>query len=86
MQLYRRLSEKLTGSAFCALLPCSCLTLGLAVMEMFAQQMRDFTAAVIQQQQTAIQAMLNSERGRPAAQGVNEKYYKRVESFSGEEV
>jgi len=58
-----------------------------AVMEVFAQQMRDFTAGVIQQQQTAIEAMLNSERGRPVAQaqGVDEKYYKRVESFSGEQ-
>ena len=31
-----------------------------AVMEVFAQQMRDFTAGVIQQQQAAIEAMLNS--------------------------
>ena len=31
--------------------------------------------------------MVNDEQGRPAvqAQGVNEKYYKRVESFTGEQ-
>ena len=54
-----------------------------AIMELVAQ-MRDLTAGIAQQQQ----AMLNSERGRPAAQaqGINEKYYKRVESFSGEQV
>ena len=62
-----------------------------AIMEMFTQQMRDFAAGVIQQQQTAIQAMLNVERDRPAAlaapttESVDEKYYKRVESFSGEQ-
>ena len=39
-------------------------------------QMRDFFAAMMQQQQTAIEAMMNNER-----QGINEKYYKRVESF-----
>ena len=45
-------------------------------------QMREFFAAMMQQQQTAMEAMLNNERGRPAAQaqGINEKYYKRVES------
>ena len=51
-------------------------------------QMRDFLAAMMQQQQTAIEAMMNNERkGRPAAQaqGINEKYYKRVESFTGEQ-
>ena len=54
-----------------------------AIMELVAQ-MRDLTAEIAQQQQ----AILNSERGRPAAQaqGINEKYYKRVESFSGEQV
>ena len=37
--------------------------------------------------QTAIEAMLNNERGRPLAQaqGINEKYYKRVENFTGEQ-
>ena len=50
-------------------------------------QMRDFLAAMMQQQQTAIEAMMNNERGRPAAQaqGINEKYYKRLESFTGEQ-
>ena len=50
-------------------------------------QMRDFLAAMMQQQQTAIEAMMNNERGRPAAQaqGINEKYCKRVESFTGEQ-
>ena len=30
---------------------------------------------------------MNNERGRPAAQaqGINEKYYKRIESFTGEQ-
>ena len=39
-------------------------------------QMRDFPARIAQQQQTAMEAMLNSERSRPAAQvqGINEKY------------
>ena len=57
-----------------------------AIMKVFAQ-MRDFTAGVIQQQQTATEAMLNSERGKPVAhaQGVNAKCFKRVESFSGEQ-
>ena len=56
-----------------------------AIMEMLTQQMRDFAAGVIQQQQTAIQAMLNTERGKPAAQGVDDKFYKRVEVFNGEQ-
>ena len=49
--------------------------------------MRNFTARVIRQQQTAIEAKLNSERGKPAAQaqGVNEKYYKSEEIFSGKQ-
>ena len=37
-------------------------------------QMRDFLAAMMQQHQTAIEAMMNNEQGRPAAQ---------VESFTG---
>ena len=50
-------------------------------------QMRDFLAAMMQQQQTAIEAMMNNERGRPAAQaqGINEKFFKRVESSTGEQ-
>ena len=58
-----------------------------AIMELVSQ-VRDLTAEIAQQQQTAMEVMLNSERGRPAAQalGVNEKYYKRVESFNGEQV
>ena len=50
-------------------------------------QMCDFFAAMIQQQQTAMEAMLNNERGRSAAQaqGINEKYCKRAESFNGEQ-
>ena len=58
-----------------------------AIMELVAQ-VRDLTAGIAQQQQTAMEVMLNSERGRPAAQaqGITEKYYKRVESFNGEPV
>ena len=58
-----------------------------AIMEMFTQQMRDFAAGVIQQQQTAIQAMLNrpAAPAAPATQGVDEKYCKRVENFTGEQ-
>ena len=58
-----------------------------AFMDLHAAQMRDFLAAMMQQQQTAIEAMMNNERGRPAAQaqGINEKYYKRVENFTGEQ-
>ena len=58
-----------------------------AIKKVFAQQMHGFTAGVIQQQQTAKEAMLNSERGKPVAQaqGVDAKYYKRVASFSGEQ-
>ena len=58
-----------------------------AFMDLHAAQMRDFFAAMFQQQQTTTEAMLNNERGRPAAQaqGINEKYYKRVESFNGEQ-
>ena len=50
-------------------------------------QVRDLTAGIAQQQQTAMEAMLNNERSSPAAQaqGINEKYYKRVESFTGEQ-
>ena len=48
-----------------------------AIME-FVAQVRDLTAAMTQQQQTMVEAMLNNERGGPAAQaqGINEKYYK----------
>ena len=58
-----------------------------AFMDLHAAQMRDFFAAMMQQQHTAIEAMMNNERGRPAAQaqGINEKNYKRVESFTGEQ-
>ena len=54
-----------------------------SIVELHTAQMRDFIARMIQQKQTAMEAMLNSERGRPAAQaqGVNEKYSKRVESL-----
>ena len=50
-------------------------------------QMRDFFAAMMQQQQTAIEAMMNIKWGRPAvqAQGINQKNYKRLESFVGEQ-
>ena len=46
-----------------------------AFVDLHAAQMRDFLAAMMQQQQTAIEAMMNNERGRPAAQaqGINEK-------------
>ena len=58
-----------------------------AFMDLHAAQVRDFLAAMMQQQQTAIETTMNNERGRPAAQaqGINEKYYKRVESFTGEQ-
>ena len=58
-----------------------------AIMELVAQ-VRDLTAGIAQQKQTAMEVMLNSERGRPAAQaqGITEKYYKRVESLNGEQV
>ena len=51
-----------------------------AFMDLHAAQMRDFFAAMTQQQQTMMEAMLNNERGRPAAQaqGINEKYCKRL--------
>ena len=44
-------------------------------------------AGMIQQQQATMQAILNSERGRPAAQaqGIDDKYNKKVESFYGEQ-
>ena len=50
-------------------------------------QMRDFFAGMMQQQQTTMEATMNNLRGRPAtqAQGINEQYYKRVESFTGEQ-
>ena len=51
-----------------------------AIMEMFTQQM-----GVIQQQQTAIQAMLTAEKSKTTTHGVDDKYYKRVEVFSGEQ-
>ena len=56
-----------------------------AVLEVFANQMREFTAGIIQQQHAAIQAMLTSDRGRASTPGVDEKYYKRVENFNGEQ-
>ena len=58
-----------------------------AYMDLHAAQMRDFFAAMTQQQQTVMEAILNNERGRPAAQaqGINERYYKIVESFIGEQ-
>ena len=48
-----------------------------AFMDLHAAQMRDFLAATMQPQQTAIEAMMNNEQCRPAAQlqGINEKYY-----------
>ena len=39
-----------------------------AFMDLHAAQMRDFLAVMMQQQQTAIEAMMNIERGRPTAQ------------------
>ena len=51
-------------------------------MEFVAQM-----AGMTQQQHAAMEAMLNSERSRPAAQalGIDEKYYKILESFNGEQ-
>ena len=49
--------------------------------------MRDSLAAMVQQQQTAIETMLNDEQDRPAilAQSIDERYYKKVENFTGEQ-
>ena len=57
------------------------------MMEMFDRRVDDFTAGLVQQQQAATEAMLNSERGQPSVQApcVDEKKYKRMEIFSGEE-
>ena len=59
----------------------------MAYMEYHNVRMRDLVAKMFQQQQTVMEAILNSEQGRPVAQaqGTNEKYYKRVESFNGEQ-
>ena len=48
--------------------------------------MRDFLAAMVQQQ-TVIETMLNDEQDRPAilAQSIDERYYKKVENFTGEQ-
>ena len=48
--------------------------------------MRDSLAAMVQQQ-TVIEAMLNDEQDRPAiqAQSIDERYYKKVENFTGEQ-
>ena len=48
--------------------------------------MGDSLAAMVQQQ-TVIETILNDEQDRPAilAQGIDEKYYKKVESFTGEQ-
>ena len=49
--------------------------------------MRDSLAAMVQQQQTVIETMLNDEPDRPAilAQSIDERYYKKVENFTGEQ-
>ena len=49
--------------------------------------MGDSLAAMVQQQQTVIETTLNDEQDRPAilAQGIDERYYKKVESFTGEQ-
>ena len=48
--------------------------------------MRDSLAAMVQQQ-TVIETMLNDEQDRPAilAQSIDERYYKKVENFTGEQ-
>ena len=48
--------------------------------------MRDSLAAMVQQQ-TMIETMLNDEQDRPAilAQSIDERYYKKVENFTGEQ-
>ena len=57
-----------------------------AMMEAFANQMRDFAAGIIQQQQQAIQGMLNANAcARQSPKGVDEKFYKKVENFTGEQ-
>ena len=47
--------------------------------------MRDSFAAMVQQQ-TVIEAMLNDEQDRPSisAQSIDERYFKKVENFTGE--
>ena len=49
--------------------------------------MRDSLAAMVQQQQTVIETMLNDEQDRPAilAQSIDERYDKKVENFTGEQ-
>ena len=49
--------------------------------------MRDSLAAMVQQQQTVIETMLNDEQDRPAilAQSIHERYNKKVENFIGEQ-
>ena len=49
--------------------------------------MRDSLAAMVQQQQTVIETMLNDEQDRPAilAQSIDERYYKKIENFTGEQ-
>ena len=49
--------------------------------------MGDSFAAMVQQQQTVIETMLNDEQDRPAilAQSIDERYYKKVENFTGEQ-
>ena len=48
--------------------------------------MRDSLAAMVQQQ-TVTETMLNDEQDRPAilAQSIDERYYKKVENFTGEQ-
>ena len=49
--------------------------------------MRDSLAAMVQQQQTVIETMLNDEQDRPAtlAQSIDERNYKKVENLTGEQ-
>ena len=62
-----------------------------AMMEVFAQQMQQQQLAIqaavqtMQQQQVTIQAMLSHDRGHQPHQKIDEKFYKKVESFSGEQ-
>ena len=51
-------------------------------MDVHAAQMRDIFAPMTQQQQTMMEAMLNNERGRPAAQA--QGYQREVLLESGE--
>ena len=62
-----------------------------AMMEAFSQQLLDLTTGMLRQQQAALQTMMDrpttpmatSSAARDVA--VSDKYFKRVETFTGEQ-